>query len=292
VGRKQLSANPEPRLNSHVSQSLISLTFDDALDQHLDNVVPVLDRAGFKGTFYVHLSARSLSLRMADWQQVAKAGHELGNHTIFHPADSSHSWVREGNSLNLYGIDRMQLELQVSNQWLAGLDGSTERTFAYPCCNSVLGSYGYTNQLLFRFGLKHTRWVGVVERAGLDFGSTRKSYVPITKDLFLAARGGGIYLSGQSPELKLLDRRCLPSAAVAGHTFSQMRDFVVRSFEKNSWPILQFHGVGGGHSMDCDLKEFQKLIDWLSEHHHEKVVTVANGARILFGPVPTTTSGQ
>lgn len=268
--------------------SLISLTFDDALDQHLDNALPALNDAGLKATFYAHLSAPALSARMKEWTALAAAEHEIGNHTIFHPADMRKSWVREGNALDLYSLDRMQMELELANEWLTAIDGQSERTFAYPCSNSVLGSYGAVNQSLIRIGLRNTRWPGLLERWNLDLGNTRKSYQPLMPELFVAARGGGLHLSDRSPRIASIDRNCLPSAAVEGHSFEDMRDFVTQSMERETWAILQFHGVGGGHHMDCNLNEFQTFVTWLSEYHHQEVVTVVNGARSLFGNVPKT----
>jgi hypothetical protein len=268
---------------------VISLTFDDALDEHLDQVQPLLDKAGLRGTFYAHLSAPSLSRRAPEWRQLSQMGHELGNHTIFHPADIRKQWVREGNAIDLYTLDRMEMELSVANDWLHSIDGQTERTFAYPCSNSVLGSYGWVAKSLFRMGLRQTRWPGLMERCGLDFGNTRQTYEPLTPKLFRAARGGGLYLADQSPELSRMNRYCLPSAAVEDHSFEQMRDFVTRSLKRPTWSILQFHGVGGGHHMNCDLTEFQKFVDWLAEHHGNRIVTVVDGARTLFGSPTQTT---
>lgn len=268
------------------SASLISLTFDDALDQHLDNALPALNEAGLKATFYAHLSAPALSRRMTDWRALAAAGHEIGNHTIFHPADIRKSWVREGNALDLYTLDRMDMELNLANQWLAAIDGQQERTFAYPCSNSILGSHGIVNKLLFSMGLRNTRWPGLIEGWGMDFGNGRQSYQSLMSKHFVAARGGGFFLSDRSPQISAMDQNRLPSVAVEGHTFEEMRDFVTRSLERETWAILQFHGVGGGHHMNCDLSEFHQFVTWLAEHHHEKVVTVVNGAQSLFVNVP------
>jgi Polysaccharide deacetylase len=266
--------------------TIISITFDDAIDQHLDIAIPLLDEHGLNGTFYAHfyshLTSSSLIRRRDEWRQAAKRGHELGNHTLFHPADARKEWVREGNALDLYTLDRMRLELQVANEWLAALDGRSTRTFAYPCSNSVLGSYGRVNRLLFKLRLRNTRWPGLIERMRLDFGNTRCSYESVMPEFFVAARGGGLHLPGESPAIESFNRYSLPSAAVEGHSFEEMRGFVTRSLARKSWPILQFHGVGGGHHMNCDRTEFKRLVVWLAEHHHDRVVTVEQGAQLLF----------
>jgi peptidoglycan/xylan/chitin deacetylase (PgdA/CDA1 family) len=64
------------------ARAAIVLTYDDALASQLANAVPALDRSGLHATFF--LSA----VRPGDvsrWRAVAAKGHELANHTIFHP---------------------------------------------------------------------------------------------------------------------------------------------------------------------------------------------------------------
>src|SRR6185436_9585437 len=59
----------------------VVLTYDDAIDQHLDNAIPVLDSLGLKATFYVTAFSSSMQKRLNDWKKLASKGHELGNHT-------------------------------------------------------------------------------------------------------------------------------------------------------------------------------------------------------------------
>ena len=242
---------------------MISLTFDDAIDEHLDVAAPLLDQFGLVATFYTHLSSDTFFERRSEWKQLALTGHEIGGHTVFHPADSRKLWVSEGIALDQYGPDRMRQELAVANQYLTSLDGRQGRTFAYPCSNSTLGHYGMICKSLFRMGLRNTRLPRMVERCRMDFGSTRFEYSSIVSEFFSAARSGGLYLSMTSPPADQLPRFHLPSAAVDGHSFAEMREFIERSLGAKGWPILQFHGVGGGHHMDCDRSEFEKLMAWL-----------------------------
>ncbi|HEY4937013.1 MAG TPA: polysaccharide deacetylase family protein, partial [Puia sp.] len=68
-------------------QCAVVLTYDDAIDQQLDNAVPVLDSLGLKATFYITAYSTSMQTRMNEWRQLSVSGHELGNHTLFHPCD-------------------------------------------------------------------------------------------------------------------------------------------------------------------------------------------------------------
>ena len=63
----------------------IVLTYDDALNVHVDNVIPLLDSLGLKGTFYLSASFPGCKNRLNDWKKAAAEGHELANHTLFHP---------------------------------------------------------------------------------------------------------------------------------------------------------------------------------------------------------------
>ena len=59
----------------------VVLTYDDALNVHLDNVVPALDSLNLKGTFYLSGYFPGCRNRLADWKVAAQRGHELANHT-------------------------------------------------------------------------------------------------------------------------------------------------------------------------------------------------------------------
>lgn len=261
---------------------LISLSFDDALDEHLDHAVPLLAAHKVSATFYTHVSAPAFLRRIDEWRRAAEDGHELGNHTIFHPATERKSWVGRGNALEFYCLDRMRLEIETANRFLGALDRQTQRTFAYPCSMTVLGQHGWPNRLLRLLGLERTRWPGLLERAGLDWGTSRRSYVSLLEHLVFAARGGGLLLEDVISAPDSIQRYEIPSAAVQGHSFTAMRAFVERGLARRFWAVLQFHGVGGGHHMDCRLDDFRDLVNWLGDHHRDQVVTVLQGARTLW----------
>jgi len=66
-------------------KAAVVLTYDDALNAHLDNAIPLLDSLGLKGTFYLTAFAPGSKNRISDWRTTAANGHELGNHTLYHP---------------------------------------------------------------------------------------------------------------------------------------------------------------------------------------------------------------
>ena len=53
----------------------VVLTYDDAIDIDLDNVVPALDSLGLKGTFYLIGSSPVINKRLNEWRGIAKHSH-------------------------------------------------------------------------------------------------------------------------------------------------------------------------------------------------------------------------
>src|SRR5262245_64846761 len=81
----------------HGKTCAVSLTYDDALNVHLDNAIPILDSLGLRGTFYLSGYFPAFRERVADWKAAAAKGHELGNHTLFHPCTGKlpgREWVK------------------------------------------------------------------------------------------------------------------------------------------------------------------------------------------------------
>src|SRR4051812_47043819 len=114
----------------------VVLTYDDAIIQHLDNAVPLLDSLGLKATFYITAYSPGCRLHLNDWKKVAATGHELGNHTLYHPCigdQPGREWVAEDYKMNHYTVRRMVEETRMTNAFLEALDGKTKRTFAFTC---------------------------------------------------------------------------------------------------------------------------------------------------------------
>jgi len=83
----------------------VVLTYDDALNVHLDNAIPLLDSLGFKGTFYLSGYFPGCRDRLSDWQTAGENGHELANHSLFHPCTGGipgRDWVKPDYDLSSY----------------------------------------------------------------------------------------------------------------------------------------------------------------------------------------------
>ncbi|HKC36198.1 MAG TPA: polysaccharide deacetylase family protein, partial [Chitinophagaceae bacterium] len=127
----------------------VVLTYDDAINQHLDNAIPVLDSLGLKATFYVTAFSSSMQTRLNDWKKLSANGHELGNHTLYHPCigGKGREWVSKDYDMNNYTVRRMIDETRMTNLFLRAVDGKTKRTFAFTCGDMKIGDTSFIDQM-------------------------------------------------------------------------------------------------------------------------------------------------
>ncbi len=124
----------------------VSLSYDDALNSQLDNAIPELDKHNLKASFYITSNSSVMNARMAEWRAAAKNGHELGNHSIYHPCRASlpdRQWVPKHHDLDNYSVTQMIEELTTANTFLKAIDGKTERTYTVPCGDLLVGGEEY-----------------------------------------------------------------------------------------------------------------------------------------------------
>ena len=213
-------------------KAAVVFTYDDALDCHLDVAVPQLDEFGLKGTFYCTGNSPCLSQRMAEWRNIAKNGHELGNHTIFHPCTkSTNDWVKQEYDLSKYSAEQIVAEMKVANTLLNAIDRKTKRTFAYTCCEYVARDYDFSG----------------------DVGK-----------LFSAAR-----LDGPIPET-MADYNLFktPSTMVADPTAEELIALVDKAKEKGTIIVFLFHSVGGGY-LNVGEEEHHKLLEYVKANEKD-----------------------
>lgn len=127
-------------------KAAVSLSYDDTLDSQLDHALPVLNRYQLKASFYLKLASPVLDARLEEWRAVAKQGHELGNHTIFHACSASQpgmDWVPSHNNIDKRTVEQMQEEVMTANIFLKAIDGRSERTLTTPCGHVITSNGSY-----------------------------------------------------------------------------------------------------------------------------------------------------
>jgi peptidoglycan/xylan/chitin deacetylase (PgdA/CDA1 family) len=217
----------------------VVLTYDDALNIHLDKVIPALNSFNFQGTFYLIASSSVVTSRIEEWRTASKKGHELGNHTLYHPCDGrlpGRDFITKENDLSSYTVARAVKEIRTANQLLKDIDGKTERTFAYPCGDLKIGDTLYYDYLQHDF----------VAARGVEQG-------------FLQA--------------KEVDLANVNSFVENGTTAAQMIAQIEDAEKAGSFIVFLFHGVGGEHPLNIDLQEHQKLLLYLKNREKDIWVT-------------------
>lgn len=222
-------------------KAAVCLTFDDGLDCHLDSAVPLLDSFQIKGTFYCTGNSPSLQNRPDEWRNIVRTGHELGNHSLFHPCDGRiHEWVLPEFDLTTYSGQRIRSELFIANTLLKALDGKTKRTYAYTCSNFKIN------------------------------GDT--SYVDIVRDLFVAARCDGLIPGNMSK----VDLHFMPSWCVDDENGRELINYVKKARDNGTIATFMFHSVGGGY-LNVSMEALTQLLTYLkSNEQHYWVDTFFN----------------
>jgi peptidoglycan/xylan/chitin deacetylase (PgdA/CDA1 family) len=215
----------------------VVLTYDDAIDQHLDNAVPVLDSLGLKATFYITAYSASIMARMPEWKSLPVRGHELGNHTLFHPCmgGPDRPWVKPEYDMKNYTVQRMIDETRMTNIFLQSLDGKTRRTFAFTCGDMKIGDSSFIN--------------------------------PMKKD-FVAARA----VRNEMHKLNEIDLYNVDCFVVNGESGAQLIDWVNKAMETNSLLVILFHGVGGGNALNVSLPAHREFLLFLKQHENEIMI--------------------
>jgi peptidoglycan/xylan/chitin deacetylase (PgdA/CDA1 family) len=243
-----LSFGQTPTKSWNNKKFAVVLTYDDALNIHLDKVIPMLDSFRFKGTFYLIGSSPVVSQRVDEWRKAAKNGHELGNHSLNHPCDGSlpgRDFVTSENDLSKYTVARAVNEVRITNTLLNAIDGKKERTFAYPCGDFTI------NDTLYYTDLKND---------------------------FVGARG----VTSKFTPIKEADITNIDSFVQIGSTAAQMIAQVEEAEKKGSFIVFLFHGVGGEHALNVDLEEHRKLLEYLKKRENDVwIATMVDVAKFI-----------
>ena len=128
----------------------ISLSYDDAINSQLDNAIPALNRHNLKASFYLTLASPTVNSRLDEWRAAAADGHELGNHTIYHPCSAGvpdREWVASYYNIDNYEVAEIVHEATVANSFLHAIDGRSERTYTPPCGDTIVSGKDYVPQM-------------------------------------------------------------------------------------------------------------------------------------------------
>lgn len=217
-------------------KAVIVLTYDDALHSQLNVAIPQLDSANLKGTFF--LTGDINSQTIPQWRKASKKGHELANHTVFHPCFSADDNPMASEHYSIYRIIH---EIEVMNNYLFAVDGKNSRTYAYPCTETHVGSKDYVDSLREDGIVKYARIGGDANAVITDF--------------------------------KHLDPLLVPSYGLDDHTSGdKLIAFVKRVQATGGMGVFMFHGVGGDY-ITTSAKAHHELLAYLKKNQRDIWIT-------------------
>lgn len=223
------------------AKAAICLTYDDGLPSHINTVAPMLEQYDFKGTFFPTLSSPSIRNNMAEWRALAAAGHELGNHTLYHPCQKSldgMDWVPAHHNLDEYSLEKIYEEIQMANTFLQALDSLKQRTFAYPCSN--------------------------FHADGEDYSDSLYRYVTAARDAY--------DIPNKLPSPAGMDLYHVPSWAPNNHGAHFLIAYVDTIIQNETLSTITFHGVGAEH-LQVSKQAHEELLKYLDSKRDEIWVT-------------------
>lgn len=195
-------------------KAAVSLSYDDAVTSQLDNAVPALDRHNLKATFYLSPTAPTFKARMQDWRAAAQAGHELGNHSLFHQCSRAlegREWVKPDHDLDKISIPHFKDQLKLANTLLMAIDGQTERTFTAPCIDTRING---------------------------------EDYIAHVKELFVAIKGS---TDSEIDNMATLDVYRVGVEIPEEMTGKELIALVKKAGERGTMINFTFHGIGGDY---------------------------------------------
>lgn len=208
----------------------IALTYDDAIAaSDLDVVIPQLDRAKFKGTFFL-MGKAMLAADVPRWRAAANAGHELGNHTVNHPCMRGTFPMPEQYNSESYSVEVLLTEINVMNTLLTAIDGKPKHAFATPCGQATVGGHNY---------------IAPLQAAGLA------SFIRDESTL----TGGG-----SAPKIL--------GTGFVGSSGADMIAWVKQAETAGALGVVVFHGVGGDY-LSVSAEAHQQLLDYLTAHRSD-----------------------
>lgn len=227
------------------ARGAVSLTFDDGLPSQLSRAIPIMDARGLKATFYL-CAAESALHAFEPWKDVARRGHEIGNHTAHHPCPEN---VLEDPHPGVFVLEDMSVEdyetelLEAARGIAILAPGQEATSFAYPCYEPFVGR-----------------------------GAGRASVVPVVARHCIAGRGRGEIPFANDP--LRADLAHLWSWPCERRLGAELIGLVEHAVSRDRWAILTFHGVHEGH-LSVAANDFEALCDHLT----------AQKGRIWTGPV-------
>jgi peptidoglycan/xylan/chitin deacetylase (PgdA/CDA1 family) len=208
----------------------LSFTFDDARLSQIDSGIPLLDKYGVKATFYI--SPESMMKRLEKWKMAVLKGHEIGNHSLYHPCSGNFTWSRN-KALEEYTLQKMMTELDSASRLISEMLGVHPVSFAYPCGQTFVGR-----------------------------GINVQSYVPLISFMFESGRG---WLNEAPNDPGYCDLSQLNAIELDGKSFEQVLELIETARVNGNWLILAGHEMNKGGFQTSQLKTIESICKYATD---------------------------
>ncbi len=211
-------------------EAAISLSFDDGRYSQVEGGTALFDSLHVKATFYVVPS--TVEQRLEGWKKAVTAGHEIGNHSLYHPCSGNFVWSRT-HALENYTPDSMRNELKEANNRITQLLGVKPIVFAYPCGQKFVGR-----------------------------GINTKSYVPLVAEMFITGRG---FLEEIPNDPTYTDFAQITGIEMDGKDFEQILPLLLEARKNGQWVVLAGHEIAEGGLQTTRKTMLRKLIAYTQD---------------------------
>ncbi len=208
----------------------LSLSFDDARITQVENGIPLFDKYGIKVTFYV--SPDDMLKKKEEWKKAAMNGHDIGNHSVFHPCSGNFKWTRP-YSLEDYTLATMYSDLDSANKIIKDVVGVAPVSFGYPCGQKFVGR-----------------------------GTNVKSYVPLISAMFETGRG---WRDEGPNDPAFCDMAQLTGMELDGKAFEEIKKLIDEAKSTGQWLILAGHEINVGGSATSRLSTLEAICKYASD---------------------------
>ncbi len=211
-------------------KAVLSLTFDDARQSQVTQGTALLDKYQAKATFYV--VPESMKPVLDGWKEAVANGHEIGNHTLYHPCTGNFTWSRD-RALEDYTMARMRAELTATNEQIKELLGVEAESYAYTCGQKFIGR-----------------------------GENTQSYIPLVAELFTSGRG---FLDETPNAPEYMDLAQLTGIESDGKDFNEIRTVLEAARETGAWVVLAGHEMSDQGNQTTRLDMLEQLIKYAQD---------------------------
>ncbi len=206
----------------------ISLSFDDARLSQIDRGLTLMETLDVKATFY--LSLLSMQKRVDGWKEIARKGHDIGNHSTAHACTGNYRFTR---ALEDFDLDEMARDLDNANREIEASVGVKPVSFAYPCGQKFVGR-----------------------------GKAARSYIPLVAERFESGRG---YLDEMPNYPQVCDLAQLMGTGIDGADWPTVRGLLDKGAKDGSWIVFVGHDIGKAAHQTTDVETLKRLVDYAKD---------------------------